>query len=376
MTQPASPEASELPHLIHEFTDLGQKVANGMKLFTEVRDEDVEIGTTPKEEVWRSDKVILYRYKAVAPRRLKAPLLIVFSLVGRYTIVDLQEDRSLVRNLVKAGIDVFIIDWGHPSRADRWLTMDDYINDYLDGAIEAIKRIDNAERVNVLGICEGGTFSLCHAALHPESVQNLILMVTPIDFHARAADERIGHGFINLWTQNLTPEDVDQLMDAHGVLPGELMGSVFASMTPVRTALKYNLDLLEVVGDKQKLMNFLRMEKWIGDRPHHPGEVAKQWIKDLYKENKLVAGHLTLGDREVNLRDVSMPVLNVFALDDHIVPTAMTRGVDKHLGSTDYTELPLPAGHMGVFVSGKTQGILGKSLADWLFERQTPQNPG
>ena len=65
-----------------------------------------------------------------------------------------------------------------------------------------------------------------------------------------------------------------------------------------------------------------------------------------------------------------MPVLNVFALDDHIVPTAMTRGVDKHLGSTDYTELPLPAGHMGVFVSGKTQGVLGKSIADWLFQHQ------
>jgi polyhydroxyalkanoate synthase len=130
------------------------------------------------------------------------------------------------------------------------------------------------------------------------------------------------------------------------------------------------LDLLEVVGDKQKLMNFLRMEKWIGDRPHHPGEVAKQWIKDLYHGNKLIDGTLALGSQTVNLGDVSMPVLNIFALDDHIVPTAMTRDLQKHIGSKDYTELPLPAGHMGVFVSGKTQGILGKSLADWLFERQ------
>jgi polyhydroxyalkanoate synthase len=60
----------------------------------------------------------------------------------------------------------------------------------------------------------------------------------------------------------------------------------------------------------------------------------------------------------------------VFALDDHIVPTAMTRGLQNYIGSSDYTELPLPAGHMGLFISGKTQGLLGKSLADWLFERQ------
>ena len=159
---------------------------------TEVRDEEVEIGTSPKEEVWRSDKVILYRYKSPVERKLKTPLLIVFSLVGRYTIVDLQEDRSMVRNLLKLGIDVFVIDWGSPSRADRYLSMDDYINDYLDGAIEATRAAANAEKVSVLGICEGGTFCLCYAALHPQKVENLILMVTPVDFHARDVNEPRG----------------------------------------------------------------------------------------------------------------------------------------------------------------------------------------
>ena len=361
----------DLSQVLGDVTDLGKKLVGGARLLGEVRDEDVEIGTTPKDEVWRSDKVILYRYRPFVERRLKEPLLIVFSLVGRYTIVDLQEDRSLVRNLLKEGIDVYVIDWGSPSRADRFLTMDDYINDYLDGAVEAIRQRDGADRVNVLGICEGGTFSLCHAALHPESVQNLILIVTPIDFHARSADEPLGHGFINIWSQNLKPEDVDQLMAAYGNLPGELMGSIFASMTPMRTMLKYNLDLMETAGDKQKLMNFLRMEKWLADRPHHPGEVAKQWIKDLYQENKLIANTFNLGERTVDLKSVTMPVLNVFALDDHIVPSAMTRNLDKHIASREYTELPLSAGHMGIFVSGKSQAILGSSLAQWLLKHQS-----
>ena len=70
------------------------------------------------------------------------------------------------------------------------------------------------------------------------------------------------------------------------------MGSVFSMMTPMRTLTKYNLDLLEVMDDKKKLLNFLRMEKWIADRPHHPGEAAKQWLKDLYQDNKLVKGEL------------------------------------------------------------------------------------
>ena len=353
--------------IVSNVAALGRDLAQSAKLIAEVRDEEVEIGTAPKEEVWRSDKVVLYRYKAVAERKLKIPLLIVFSLVGRYTIVDLQEDRSMVRNLLKLGIDIFVIDWGSPSRADRYLTMGDYINDYLDGAIEAIKEVDNVDRVSVLGICEGGTFSLCYAALHPQNVENLILMVTPVDFHARDANEPLSHGLINLWTQNLKGEDIDEMMDVHGVMSGELMGFVFTSMNPVRNALKYNLDLLDVTDDKKKFLNFLRMEKWIADRPHRPGEVAKQWVKDLYQNNCLVVNKLLLDSQRVELPNVTMPVLNIYARDDHIIPTAMTRDLGKYIGTKDYTELELPAGHMGIFVSGKTQSVLAKSLADWLF---------
>ena len=346
---------------------LGRDLAQSAKLIAEVRDEEVEIGTAAKEEVWRSDKVILYRYKAVAERKLKTPLLIVFSLVGRYTIVDLQEDRSMVRNLLRLGVDIFVIDWGSPSRADRYLTMGDYINDYLDSAVEAVKEASGVSQVNLLGICEGGTFSLCYAALHPQNVDNLILMVTPVDFHAHDANQPLSHGLINLWTQNLKGEDIDEMMDVHGVLSGELMGLVFTSMNPVRNTLKYNLDLLDVTDDKKKFLNFLRMEKWIADRPHHPGEVAKQWVKDLYQNNCLVVNKLLLDSQRVELANVTMPVLNIYARDDHIIPTAMTRDVGKFLGTPDYSELELPAGHMGIFVSGKTQSVLAKSLADWLF---------
>ena len=361
---------ADLMKAFREANALGRKVMDGARFLTTVRDEEVAIATTEKDEIWRSDKIVLYRYRPIVERKLKHPLLIVFSLVGNYRIVDLQEDRSLVRNLLRSGISVYVIDWGHPSRADRFLGMDDYINDYLAGAVDAVRQQEGDERVNVLGICEGGTFSLCYAALDPEAVQNLILIVTPIDFHAEDPEKRLGHGFINMWTRNIKPEDVDRLLAAHGNLPGELMGSIFASMTPMRTLLKYNLDLMEIATDKSKLLNFLRMEKWLADRPHHPGEVARQWIKDLYQENKLIKGEFFLGRQRVDLAAISMSVLNIYANDDHIVPPAMTRNVGPRFGTTDYTEVALPAGHMGVFVSGKTQGILGEKIGTWLFAHQ------
>jgi polyhydroxyalkanoate synthase len=222
------------------------------------------------------------------------------------------------------------------------------------------------DRINLLGICEGGVFTVCYAALHPERVKNLIVTITPIDFHADQAEGRADHGFINLWTRSLAPEDIDRLIEANGNLPGELMSLVFSSMTPLASLTKYNLGMLDIVDDEKKLLNFLRMEKWLADRPHHPGEAAKQWLKDLYQQNKLVKNEFELGGRKVDLRKITMPVLNVYAKEDHIIPPQTSRALGALVGTKDYSEIGLAGGHVGVFVSGKSQGVLGKGIVDWL----------
>jgi polyhydroxyalkanoate synthase len=111
------------------------------------------------------------------------------------------------------------------------------------------------------------------------------------------------------------------------------------------------------------------MEKWLADRPHHPGEAAKQLLINLYKNNELVHGEFQLGGRTVKLGDIKVPVLNVFAKDDHVIPPKTTQALRKVVGSKDYTEIGLDGGHVGVFVSGKSQGVLGKGIVDWLKKR-------
>src|SRR6478672_8468003 len=264
---------------ISEAAVLGEKIARGVALFSKLHDDDVAIATTPKDEVWRQDKVSLHHYRPLADKKVATPVLIVYGLIGRYTMADLQEDRSLVRNLLNLGIDLYVVD-----------------------CVEAIRERHGIDKVSLLGICEGGVFTTCYAALHPQTVKSMVLTITPIDFHGDTVENRLGHGFINIWTRSLTPEDIDRLIEAYGNLPGEFMGSVFSQMTPMRTLLKYNLDLLEVVDDDKKFLNFLRMEKWIADRPHHPGEAAKQWLKELYQDNKLIKNAFTINGRQVNLR--------------------------------------------------------------------------
>lgn len=365
-----APKKSGAAQALAEFSDFNLKMARGQRMLQRVKDEDVQIATADKDVVLRQDKATLYRYRPTAGQRtLNVPVLVAYGQVGRYTMTDLQEDRSMLRNLLALGVDVYAVDWGSPTRSDRWLTFEDYVEGYLADCVEHICREHGLPSINLLGICEGGVFSLCYAALHPERVKNLVLTITPVDFHQDQAEGRADHGFINLWTRSLSKEDVDQLIEANGNLPGELMSYVFSLMTPGATLSKYNVGLLDTFDDDKKLLNFLRMEKWLADRPHHPGEAAKQLLVNLYKDNELVRGEFRLGDRTVDLGRITMPVLNVFAKDDHIIPPKTTQALRDVVGSSDYHEIGLPGGHVGVFVSGKSQGVLGKGIVDWLRQR-------
>jgi polyhydroxyalkanoate synthase len=352
---------------------LGTKMLTGGQLLHGLRDVDVQIATTPKDLVWSQDKVSLFHYRPLAEKRVNVPLLICYGLVGRWTMTDLQEDRSLVRNLLHLGLDLYVVDWGNPSRADRYLTLDDYILGYLDGCVAEIARRAGVAKVNLLGVCEGGVFTTAFAALEPERVNTLTLTITPIDFHADTVEDRPGHGFINIWARSLSPEDVDRLIDANGNLPGEFMGAIFNQMSPMRSLLKYNLDLLDIMDDEQRLMNWLRMEKWIADRPDHPGEAAKQWMKDLYQQNKLVRNEWELDARRVDLGNIGMPVLNVYAKDDHIIPPATSRALASKVGTSDYQELALAGGHIGVFVGARSQTLFAPAVVSFVEQHDPPR---
>ena len=89
---------------------------------------ETEIATTPCEVVYEEDRVKLKHYVPVPVLRMKTPLLIVYALINRETMLDLQPGRSVVQTLLKEGIDVYMIDWGYPTRKDKFLTIDDHVN--------------------------------------------------------------------------------------------------------------------------------------------------------------------------------------------------------------------------------------------------------
>jgi polyhydroxyalkanoate synthase subunit PhaC len=340
-----------------ELVDFNRKLLRGIDSIVDIK--EVDVAPTPKDEVYREDEMVLYHYRPTVKRPCKVPVMIVYALVNRPYMVDIQEDRSMVRNLLSQGMDVYLIDWGYPDRCERYLTLDDYINGYIDRAVDAIRERHGIEGINLLGICQGGTFSLCYASLHPDKVRNLITMVTPVDFHVR-------DGLLNVWAQHL---DADALVDAYGNVPGELMNWGFLTLKPLQLMVQKYLGFVSILDDEENLRSFLRMEKWIFDSPDQAGEAIRQFLKDFYQGNKLIKGEVELGGRRVDLKNVAMPVLNVYAKEDHLVPPSSSLALEKHVGSKDVTTLAFPGGHIGIYVSGRAQRELAPAIAQWVKAR-------
>lgn len=319
----------------------------------------IEAGISPRTAVHREDKLVLYRYEPRVAKPHSTPLLIVYALVNRPYMMDLQEDRSLIRGLLDAGLEVYLIDWGYPDASDRKLGLADYVLRYLQRCVDVVRERHHQDRINLLGVCQGGALSLCFTALHPERIRNLVTMVTPVDFHTPD----------NLLTHLVRHVNIDLLVDTLGNLPGQMLNFTFLSLSPFRLAGQKYVDLVDIFDDAQALKNFLRMEKWIYDSPDQAGEAFRQFAKDFFQQNKLIKGEVRIGDRLVDLRQITMPVLNVYANQDHLVPPASSRALANHCGSQDYSELSFQGGHIGIYVSGRAQREVPPAIADWLLAR-------
>ena len=342
---------------VQELVEFNQKVIKGIDSIADMR--EIDVAHTPKEVVYQEDNCVLYHYEPKVDTPCAVPIVIVYALVNRPYIVDLQQDRSLVQNLLNLGLDIYLIDWGYADRGDMFLTMDDYINGYVDNCVNTVRKRHGLDAVNVLGICQGGTFSLCYASMHPKKVKNLITMVTPVDFSARDS-------LLNVWVQGL---DVDVMVDTLGNVPGDFMNGGFLMLKPFQLMAQKYVGIVSILDQQQSMRSFLRMEKWIFDSPDQAGETFRQFIKDFFQDNKLIKGEVEIGGERIDLGRVTMPILNIYATEDHLVAPASSMVLERYVGSKDVTTLPFPGGHIGIYVSSRSQKVLAPAIASWVKER-------
>lgn len=313
-------------------------------------------GFSYKKLVYQKDRLKLYRYEPTTARTTSKYLLIVFALINRPTILDLKSECSLVEDLLKEGITVYMIDWGDPVRKDASLPLSEYITGYIKNCVDVIRSESNGICPHLMGVCQGGVLSLCYATLFPETIQNLILLSTPVDFHRPKT----------FMYRILKSIDVDLLGKVFGNIPGAILTQALLWLNPFKIMRKKFDEMARVQNHPQLLDKFIQIEKWALDCPDHPSRAFCEFIKKFYRNNELIKGKIYFGKRHVDLKNVSMPVLNIVASDDSLVPAASSLALKKYVSSKVYKNRCYPGGHIGLYVNDANRQQIAHEVDRWM----------
>ncbi len=320
---------------------------------------NLEVGTTPADIVYQGRKLRLLHYKPMVERTHPVPILVVYALINKYYILDLQPDKSWVRNLLKQGFDIYMIDWGSAEPIDRYLSFDDYVNRYIDRFVDMVRDASGQERISLHGYCMGGTMSVMYTALHSEKVRNLYVTAPVIDVEK---DTTV--------LGNLSKHiDADLLVDNFGNIPSEFMYLCFTILKPFKQGVNKYIEFVKHSDDKAYVENFMRVEKWLYDTPAIPGETFRQWIKDIYQQNLLVKNQMKINGKLVDLRKIDVSLLTVVAEGDHLVSPECSIPLNYHVSSEDKTLKVYPTGHIGLLASTYSQKHILPEIGAWLKER-------
>ena len=325
------------------------------KLFEPLRDN---LNRTPSVEIKIKGKFHLHHYKSTLKKRHKTPLLVVYSLINRYYILDLIPNASVINNLLQQGFDVFATDWGIPGTYDKEMTLEVYAHEYIENAVDEIKEITGSDKVSLFGYCWGGIFALIYAASHPENVKNLIFHATPVDF----SKER---EIIENWTAYL---DADKLVDTLGNVPGWLVNMTFILRNPVEIFLKYPIFFSEPRG-LDEILRFFWIETWLYDGRPIIGDVYREIINEICKKNLLIKNKMQVGGHLLDLQKITMPVLNIIGSKDDLVPPESSKPILSVIGSKDKKLLEFTTGHVGLCTGQRAHEQLWPKVGEWLAQR-------
>lgn len=320
-------------------------------------DLNVEVGKTSNEVLLEESLYRLLYYKPLKKLH-KTPLLIIYGLINRPYILDLQDDKSFIKNLLNQGFEVYLIEWKPAKYIHKYVSLENYLKHYMDQCIEFIRHKNSVEKITLLGYCMGSTMAIMYSSIYPQKVRNLITISPIID-----TDD---DSFITNVSKHI---NVDNLIDVTGNLPPGFLYQLYTSLKPYKQGVNKYLTLMDRIEESDFVQNFLRLEKWLYDAPPIAGNSFRQWLKDIYQQNLLAKNQMKIGSDLIDLSKIKMPILNIISEDDHLVSPSSSIVLENYVKSDDYTLLKFSTGHVGLIASRYCQQNVLPRIGEWLKAR-------
>lgn len=292
-------------------------------------------------------------------KKFKAPILVVYALVNSTAVLDLHPNRSWLNALLTTGADVYLLEWPQIDVTIDF-SLEDYILDVLASAVNKIYR-DTQQKLHLVGVCQGGYFTSCYASCEQQYLKSLIPIVTPFDFAVE--NNRI--------YQLLKYFDVELIFNRSTNIPGHVIVQFLQQLAPFMTPfkkLKTYIGLAEHDCEAKEL--FQLVENWSKNSPNQARTAFGQFLATSIQQNALIKANLRLLNQKVDLANIKIPILNIYAEKDHIWPIACVKALCNYHGSCNYREYSFNGGHIGVFISSKALLEMPKLFTEWLQQNE------
>jgi polyhydroxyalkanoate synthase len=340
--------------MMYSFT-AADHVAAFLRVFT----TQAAVAHTPRRPVWCGGKAKLFHYARTGGTVPRTPLLIIYSPIGRPTILDLYPGHSFVDWMRQRGFDVFLLDWGRPGPEDRSLGLSSYVVDYLPPVVRTVKKLTGSQECSMLGWSVGGLFSAIYAALFPDSLRNLILITAPLDFHHAS-------------TFSL-PSFVDArgcaIDTVHGNVPGEMIALGAIAADPFHAAIRPYIDLLGHFADPKFMQHWHAIRTWASDLVPVTGALFRDLLVELYRNNRLMRNELMVGSQRVDLGQIRARLLNIVATEDRVSPPCQSEGLLQVVASRDKQNLRVRGTHIESMAGLRAPYETWPKIYEWLAER-------
>jgi polyhydroxyalkanoate synthase len=270
------------------------------------------LAATPGKVVFRNRLMELIQYAPQTEQVHARPLLCSPPWINKYYVMDLAPQRSFIEWAVQHGRTVFAISYLNPSQDMGDTTMDDYLLDGPQTALDVIQEITGADTVDIVGLCLGGALTAITAAYLTQGndgrVGTLTLLNTMLDYAEPGA--------LGNFTDARTVERLIKKIERSGTLEGTSMAGTFDVLRANDLIFNYVVSNW-LMGQDPPAFDILA---WNSDSTRMPAAMHAFYLRNFYVHNKLAAGTMEIAGRTIDLSVIKAPTYVVSAINDHIVP--------------------------------------------------------
>lgn len=274
------------------------------------------VAVTPGKVVYQCRMFQLIQYTPATEKVFERPLLVVPPWINKYYIMDLQPKNSLLRWLVEQGHTVFVISWVNPDESFSNIGFEDYLIEGVLHATDIVQQITGENEINAIGYCIGGTLlstSLAYMKSKGDSrIKSSTFFTTMIDFSEP--------GELGVFIDEEQISGLERQMEKDGYLEGSSMAAAFNLMRANDLIWSFYINNY-LLGNDPRPFDLLY---WNSDSTRMPAKMHSWYLRNMYLENRLCKGELTVADTSIDLTTIDVPCCFVSAVEDHIAPWKST----------------------------------------------------